>query len=86
MSFWRDDAAGLRLSLIFGLAAAAALAAAIWLLELVPPKHLTLAAGRPGGAYYVLAQQYAQILARDGIEVEILDTAGSVANARGAGS
>ena len=81
MRSWNDGATGLRLALLAGLAACASLVAAIWLLDLVPPKHLTMAAGRPGGAYHALAQRYALILARDGIEMEILDTAGSVANA-----
>jgi TRAP-type uncharacterized transport system substrate-binding protein len=62
-------------------AVVAFLAAAVWLLDLVPPKHLTFAAGREGGAYDVLAERYRAILARDGIEVEIIETAGSVENA-----
>jgi TRAP-type uncharacterized transport system substrate-binding protein len=77
---WRDETGGLRVSLLIALAAAVGLAVAVWLLDLVPPKHLSIAAGRPGGAYYTLAEQYARILARDGISVEILDTAGSVEN------
>ncbi|WP_422075617.1 TAXI family TRAP transporter solute-binding subunit [Tranquillimonas rosea] len=56
---------------------------AIWLLgrDLIPPKSLSFAAGTPGGGYAALAERYADILARDGIDVTILDSAGSVENA-----
>lgn len=50
--------------------------------ELVPPDSLVMAAGRPGGGYYTYAEAYRTILARDGITVEILDTAGSMENSR----
>jgi TRAP-type uncharacterized transport system substrate-binding protein len=42
-----------------------------------PPRHITMATGAKEGAYYHLAQRYQQILAREGIELEILETAGS---------
>ena len=71
----------MRLYLLPGLAIVAGLAVAVWLLDLAPPKHLSFAAGRPGSAYYALAEQYRTILARDGIELDILETAGSVDNA-----
>ncbi|MEV8465878.1 TAXI family TRAP transporter solute-binding subunit [Fluviibacterium sp. DFM31] len=70
----------LPLTLIGGLIAA--FIALSGLRELVPPDHLTMAAGRPGGGYYTYAEQYRAILARDGIELEILDTAGSMENSR----
>lgn len=54
---------------------------AVWLLDLVPPRHLTFAAGRPGSGYYAMAERYQTILARDGITLEIVETAGSVENA-----
>lgn len=50
--------------------------------ELVPPDRLVMAAGRPGGGYYAYAERYRDILARDGITVEILETAGSMDNSR----
>lgn len=62
------------------LAAAAALAVAVWLLDLMPPDRVRFAAGRPGTAYHALAEQYRAILGRDGIAVEIEETPGSVAN------
>lgn len=48
--------------------------------DLVPPRSLTFAAGEVGGGYHAIATRYAKILARDGIEVRVLDTAGSVEN------
>jgi TRAP-type uncharacterized transport system substrate-binding protein len=60
----------------------ASIGALVWLLDLVPPRSLSMAAGRPGGGYHAIAERYRAILARDGIELTILDTAGSVENAR----
>lgn len=51
------------------------------LLDLLPPRQLTLAAGQPGSAYHAMALQYRRILAEDGITLHILETPGSVANA-----
>lgn len=57
---------------------------ALWLLtrDLVPPKSLVLAAGPEGGGYWQIARGYREILARDGIDVEVRATSGSVENAR----
>ncbi len=69
--------------LFFVLALLAAVAALWWLSrDLLPPRSLTFASGAEGGGYNALAQRYAEILARDGIAVEVLTTAGSVENAR----
>ena len=56
--------------------------AAIWLIgrDLLPPKELRLAAGGRGGGYWQVAEQYRDILERDGIAVKILETAGSGEN------
>lgn len=58
-----------------------ALCAVLVVLVLLPPKTLSLAAGARGGAYALMAERYRDILARDGIAVEILYTNGSVDNA-----
>ena len=59
-------------------------AGALWWLsrDLVPPSSLKFASGGEGGGYHSIALKYREILARDGIEVEVLTTAGSVENAR----
>ena len=45
-----------------------------------PPDTITLAAGQQGGAYLLFAEQYREILAREGVTLNILETAGSVEN------
>lgn len=49
--------------------------------DLVPPKSMTLAAGGRDGGYWQIAERYRDSLARDGIAVTILETAGSGENA-----
>ncbi len=45
-----------------------------------PPRQITIATGQPTGAYYRMGQEYSQIIARDGIKVELETTSGSVEN------
>lgn len=45
-----------------------------------PPKTLRIATGGKDGAYYAFAQKYASWLARDGITLDVVSTAGSVEN------
>jgi len=45
-----------------------------------PPKTLRIATGGKDGAYYAFAQKYAALLARDGITLTVVSTAGSVEN------
>jgi TRAP transporter TAXI family solute receptor len=45
-----------------------------------PPKKVSLAGGAEGGAYAAAAEAYARALRAQGIEVEVLTTAGSVDN------
>lgn len=45
-----------------------------------PPSRIVIAAGEPGGAYMSFARRYAELLKREGIELEILQTGGSVEN------
>lgn len=51
-----------------------------WQLKGGPPRKIVFAAGDKGGAYYQLAERYKEELARSGLEVEILETKGSVDN------
>ena len=55
-------------------------------LDLLPPRQLTMAAGQPGSAYHALAVEYRRLLARDRIELRILESPGSVANAAALGT
>jgi TRAP transporter TAXI family solute receptor len=47
-----------------------------------PPRTITIGTGDKSGAYYAFAQRYREILARDGITLEIRSTAGSVENVK----
>jgi TRAP-type uncharacterized transport system substrate-binding protein len=74
----------IRVLLVFGALAAATLTAALLvsLLDILPPDGLRFAAGRQGGGYHAVAERYRAALARDGVSVEIVETAGSTENAR----
>ena len=52
------------------------------LVEPAPPERLVLASGMPGGAYHRFALEYRRLLARDGVELEVRATSGSVENLR----
>ncbi|WP_233353057.1 TAXI family TRAP transporter solute-binding subunit [Henriciella mobilis] len=60
------------------------LIASIWLalslIDPAPPKKVTFASGGSGGAYYSLAQQYKAALAENDVEVDVLETRGSIEN------
>lgn len=45
-----------------------------------PPTRITIATGGPNGAYYAFGQRYREILARDGVTLEVLETNGSLEN------
>jgi TRAP-type uncharacterized transport system substrate-binding protein len=47
-----------------------------------PPRHIRIATGSDQGAYYLFARRYREQLAHEGIELEILTTAGSLENLR----
>ena len=44
------------------------------------PTHVVMATGAQGGAYAALGKKYAEILARDGVMVQLITTKGSVDN------
>lgn len=50
------------------------------LLEPPPPKKVVMAGGAPGGAYEQVAAQYKHVLGRKDVEVEVLNTSGSIDN------
>jgi len=64
--------------------AVAVLAAALWIafqyVQPLPPSKVTIAAGGQKGAYYRYARQYAEIFAEEGIDLEVLETKGSMEN------
>ncbi|MEZ5953413.1 MAG: TAXI family TRAP transporter solute-binding subunit [Hyphomonas sp.] len=55
---------------------------AFMFMDPAPPKKIRFASGAPGGAYHAYAERYQRLLADEGVEVVLLDTAGSVENLR----
>jgi len=47
-----------------------------------PPSSLVIGTGGPDGAYFHYGQKFAQILARDGIQLKVRSTGGSIDNLR----
>jgi TRAP-type uncharacterized transport system substrate-binding protein len=64
----------------FVVLALALLVFAYWLLDPTPPRRLVMATGTERGAYAEFGTQYAKLLAREGIKVELRHTQGSVDN------
>ena len=58
------------------------LAAMPWLIGKPCPRHVVIATGSTDGNYYALAERYRDILARDGVTLEVRSTAGSVENSQ----
>ena len=54
--------------------------ACFWFFHSAPPKTLIITSGEKGSAYHSVAEKYAKILARDGVKLVILTSAGSVEN------
>jgi len=58
----------------------AGFAIAFQFVEPSPPSTITIASGSKSGAYFQFAKRYAEILARQGIRLKVLETQGSVEN------
>ena len=73
-----------RFPLVIVIASAAIVVAALYvtyrLVDPLPPRHLAIAAGAAGSGYDNFARQYARILARQGVELEVRNSAGAVEN------
>ena len=48
----------------------------------IPPRTLTMTTGMEGGSFIVLGERYRQVLARDGIQLRLLPSSGSIENLR----
>jgi uncharacterized protein len=74
---WRERAR------IFGPASLLSLLALVVTYHFVqpaPPHHIIFATGQEGGAYYLFGLRYQDLLAREGIDVTVRPTSGSVEN------
>ena len=71
-----------RLYAAAAVAALALLAVAYQFVDPAPPSALRLATGGAGGAYRAFGERYREVLARHGVEVELVETTGSIENLR----
>lgn len=74
---WRDLAVSMGPILLIS---AAAIWLAIRLIQPAPPDTLTITAGPPGSSFWNAAQRYKEILAGNGITVNVVPSAGSLEN------
>ena len=65
---------------VLGVCLAGLLATFVLFVEAPPPSRIVIATGREDGAYYRFAQQYAALLKKAGITLEVRATKGSVEN------
>ena len=75
-----DASEGLR---VYGPAALLVLVAfgiGLYFVKPAPPTRLVMATGSPAGAYHAFGERYAELLAAEGITLELRNTAGSVEN------
>src|SRR2546427_474048 len=68
------------LLLAFIVLSLAALIVTYHFVQPAPPHHIVLATGQEGGAYYLFGLHYQALLAREGIDVTVRPTSGSVEN------
>lgn len=54
--------------------------AAIVIIRTMPPRTIVMATGAEGGAYFEVGERYRTVLARAGVEVRLVSTAGSPEN------
>jgi TRAP transporter TAXI family solute receptor len=67
---------------ILGACLAALVATYVMFVEPPPPRRIVIASGGQNGAYYRYAREYAKDLQKEGLSVEVRETAGSVENLR----
>jgi TRAP transporter TAXI family solute receptor len=80
---FRDEEGHMEFLWIYGLAAllgCVALFVTYQFVDPAPPSRITIATGGSKGAYYAFAERYREILARDGVTLLVLETAGSLEN------
>ncbi len=80
---FRDEEGQMEYLWIYGpavLLACVALFITYQFVDPAPPTRITIATGGPNGAYYAFGQRYREILARDGVTLEVLETNGSLEN------
>ncbi|AIO67466.1 TAXI family TRAP transporter solute-binding subunit [Burkholderia oklahomensis] len=74
---WRDLAMSIGPTVVLSIAA---IWLAIALIQPAPPTSLTISAGPPGSTNWRAAQRYKQILAKNGVTLDVLESEGSAEN------
>ena len=69
-----------RLRIALAAAAAVVLLLGVALARSLPPRTVYMGTGEPGGAYEALGKRYQEILARDGVRLELVPTSGAIDN------
>lgn len=59
-----------------------AMIVALRFVEPAPPRTITMATGGPGGAYAAFGERYATLLEEHGVDLQLMQTAGSLENLR----
>jgi hypothetical protein len=74
---WHEIA---RTALPIALAVALVISALVWWIDPAPPRSITMSAGPRNSVFMLTALQYKQVLARNGVNLEIVESGGSVEN------
>ena len=72
--FWRYMPAAVTIAILIG--------AGVFVFKSLPPRTIVMATGAEGGANYELGVRYREILAKDGVELRLQPTTGSLENLR----
>jgi TRAP-type uncharacterized transport system substrate-binding protein len=72
--FWRYFSVAATVAILLG--------AGVFVFESLPPRTIVMATGAEGGANYELGIRYREILAREGVELQLQPTTGSLENLR----
>jgi TRAP-type uncharacterized transport system substrate-binding protein len=72
--FWRNLSVGATIAILIG--------AGVFVVESLPPRTIVMATGVEGDANYELGIRYREILARQGVELKLQPTTGSLDNLR----
>jgi TRAP-type uncharacterized transport system substrate-binding protein len=72
--FWRYLSVAATVAILLG--------AGVFVFESLPPRTIVMATGAEGGANYELGIRYREILAREGVELQLQPTTGSLENLR----
>lgn len=73
-NFWRYLTVAATLAIVLG--------AGVFVAESLPPRTIAMATGAEGGANYELGIRYREILAREGVKLQLQPTTGSMENLR----